>query len=928
MLTTLMVSLLFFAVGTVVLASGIFTLQSNYKAPANRMFFALSTSIAIWSTGMALSILATEAAASEVYRRVAAIGWSTVYVILLRFILIVTGYSSSIKRRWQYALLHLPAFFTMFVFVVPNPINPHPYHLRQTEFGWINVAENNAWDWVFYIYYISYTIIGLYLLYRWGMKASDRQVKKKSRIIRISIISALVLGTITDVILSSMFSELPQLAPVIMLIPALAIYHVLQKDSFGITEGMDKKTSYMILFISALVYIILSALQELLTRSDFTIGSAVFTESVIIGVIVQIQMFLSIYLVLTENRPGYITAMMMNSISLLSAISFIIRDGVTVSLPGIIAYLNALLVITLIRAYKEKNAAYIKKINTQAVREEFYSNIFKQSPVGIAIMGDTDYLKSEEFDDVSINPTYEQILGRTKDELKAMNWMEITHPDDLETDLKYFEQFKNGKREAYSREKRYIRPDGSSVWIDMQISRFNSPNNNPGDHVCIITDITQRKEIEATLKYNSEHVPLTGLYNRSVLERTLDDDALLPPSVKRALISVNLSEMYALGLRYGYHYSQTMLKKVADSLDALCKEHYTLFNTYEFRFVYYVKGYEDEKELMDFCETILKTVTSYLYVHGVGAGIGVLQIDKTIANDTQELLNKLMNTSEVATRSKRNGSNIVFYNQELDLQISRENKISNEIREISEGIKTDRLYLQYQPIFDIVTNKVCGFEALSRLKNQKLGLITPLEFIPIAEKTNMIVPFGDIITIRALRFLKRLKENGYDTITVSINVSIIQMLSDQFADRLLHLITNMNINPENVGIELTESVFATERTEINTVIDVLKATGIKVLIDDFGTGYSSFAREQELNIDCLKIDKSFIDKLMVLNPEDAVTADIISMAHKLGHCVVAEGVEYEKQLEYLKEHGCDRIQGYLIAKPLDEDDALELLKGN
>ncbi|MDD2504495.1 MAG: EAL domain-containing protein, partial [Clostridia bacterium] len=170
-----------------------------------------------------------------------------------------------------------------------------------------------------------------------------------------------------------------------------------------------------------------------------------------------------------------------------------------------------------------------------------------------------------------------------------------------------------------------------------------------------------------------------------------------------------------------------------------------------------------------------------------------------------------------------------------------------------------------------------------------------------------------------------LKESGHHTIAVSINISTIQMLEDGFANRLLNMIHEMRINPENVGIELTESVFATERAEINMVIDSLKAAGIKVLIDDFGTGYSSFAREKELNIDCLKIDKSFIDKLMVLKPEEAITGDIISMAHKQGHCVVAEGVEYEKQLGYLREHGCDRIQGFLISNPLDEDSALAFI---
>ena len=214
---------------------------------------------------------------------------------------------------------------------------------------------------------------------------------------------------------------------------------------------------------------------------------------------------------------------------------------------------------------------------------------------------------------------------------------------------------------------------------------------------------------------------------------------------------------------------------------------------------------------------------------------------------------------------------------------------------------------------------------MARLNSKEYGPVSPTEFILFAEKTNMIVPLGERISFLALSFLRKLEKEGHDTISVSINVSVIQILSPGFAETFLTMIGEMNVNPERVGIELTESAFATERADMNTVINKLKAAGIKILIDDFGTGYSSFARQRDLNIDCLKIDKSFIDRLMELRPQETITGDMISMAHKLGHCVIAEGVEWEKQLHYLQEKGCDRIQGYLISKPLDEDLALDLL---
>ena len=139
------------------------------------------------------------------------------------------------------------------------------------------------------------------------------------------------------------------------------------------------------------------------------------------------------------------------------------------------------------------------------------------------------------------------------------------------------------------------------------------------------------------------------------------------------------------------------------------------------------------------------------------------------------------------------------------------------------------------------------------------------------------------------------------------------------------MIRDMNVNPMNIGIEITESVFTDDYDYINKIINELKDAGLHIAIDDFGTGYSSLAREKELNVNCLKIDKYFIDKLLEDEIEKAITGDIISMAHRLGHCAIAEGVEQEEQKQYLLAHGCDKIQGYLVGRPLDEEAAFELL---
>ena len=167
----------------------------------------------------------------------------------------------------------------------------------------------------------------------------------------------------------------------------------------------------------------------------------------------------------------------------------------------------------------------------------------------------------------------------------------------------------------------------------------------------------------------------------------------------------------------------------------------------------------------------------------------------------------------------------------------------------------------YQPILDLKSNKIQAFEALARLKSEKFGLISPMEFIPIAEKTKLIIPLGQKIIMEALQFLQKLQMNGYATINISINVSAIELLQEDFVDNLLKIISEKQVAPERIGLELTESIFSSDYEEINNILGRLRKMGIHISIDDFGTGYSSLARESELSIDCLKIDKYFIDKL-------------------------------------------------------------------
>jgi PAS domain S-box-containing protein len=555
-----------------------------------------------------------------------------------------------------------------------------------------------------------------------------------------------------------------------------------------------------------------------------------------------------------------------------------------------------------------------------------FDMIFDQAPIGIAIAHSSDP-KSSDDAYVKINSVYEQITGRTKEELINLGWARITHPDDLEENMSKFRKLQAGEIKSYSMEKRYIKPDGSVVWVDMVVASLAPIGENIHSHICFIQDISERKRIENERRYIWEHDRWTGLYNRDYLVSLLEKDIRLKKKTKEALIGISLITVQLLTANYGFQYSQNLIIKAAEALSQHCTDNRLLFQPCENLFVFYLFDYKDKKDLVDFSYVIAETLKSLFVTERIGGGIGILEVEQNQNEvDIDLLLRRLLIASERSVSLFEKDFKIRFCDEELEAIVNRERDIVEALTAIAADDHTnDELFLQYQPIMNLRTGSICGFEALARLSTEKLGLVSPAEFIPIAEKTKLILPIGEKVIVKAFSFLNKLKERGYDEISVSINISIKQLLTTDYTSRLFELMREMQINPKKVGIEITESVFVSDYKKINTIIDKLRDAGMCIAMDDFGTGYSSLGREKELKVDSLKIDKLFIDKLLDADINKAITSDIISMAHKLGHCVVAEGVEHEEQLQYLKNHGCDKIQGNLISKPLEEKVALEYL---
>ncbi len=377
MLYSTLFSILFFSVCIVSLVSGIFVLQNNHKTLTNRCYFALTVTISIWSAGFALATSAVDMATCEAWRRFSALGWGTAYSIVLHFILIITGRKALLKKWWSYLFLYLPAVITVLTFAIPSGINPVPYQLQPTEFGWVNVAEHNVWDLFFYAYYLSFMTTTLILVWRWGKDSSDLKVKSQARIIFLSFMSAVVLATITDVLLSSTHAKLPQMAPIVTLIPIMALYYTIKKYGFIISEGTDNRTSYTNIVVCVILYsILIFSLRNVSIATNMTTFLSLEVSS-FRGILTQLQMLISLYLVLKENKPGLITAVLLNTISIFGSTVFMINNKTTASLPGIISYLGVLMIMALITNYKRKVANNIEEIyNQRRILEKSKENLY------------------------------------------------------------------------------------------------------------------------------------------------------------------------------------------------------------------------------------------------------------------------------------------------------------------------------------------------------------------------------------------------------------------------------------------------------------------------------------------------------------------------------------------------------------------------
>lgn len=441
---------------------------------------------------------------------------------------------------------------------------------------------------------------------------------------------------------------------------------------------------------------------------------------------------------------------------------------------------------------------------------------------------------------------------------------------------------------------------------------YDTKNNSMIGAFAQLRDITERSRLEKEYNYLAYHDDLTKLPNRRYFQQQLDK-VIHSYTSPTALILIDLDGFKNINDTFGHSYGDKLLQAVADRLSFTLRKRGFLARISGDEFMILNPDTADEKDLYLLGEQLICQFQSPFTFEGrnfyITASIGMALYRQT----PPSLEEYMVHVDAAMYKAKSEGKNTYrIFSPEMYVNSREELMLESDLRD---AIRNDELLLHYQPQVDTATKEVIGFEALIRWQHPKLGLLSPGQFIPLAEKTGLIIPIGEWVIERACLQHQQWKEAGLPSIKVSVNISAQQFLKQDFIETTERVMESTGITASFLEVEITESM-AMDFTHAGNVLERLKALGVQISMDDFGTGYSSLFYLKQLHIDTLKIDKFFMDDLVDGEHGPILISTIMALAKTLGLKVVAEGVETNAQLMELQKLDCTMIQGYYFQKPI------------
>jgi diguanylate cyclase (GGDEF)-like protein/PAS domain S-box-containing protein len=527
------------------------------------------------------------------------------------------------------------------------------------------------------------------------------------------------------------------------------------------------------------------------------------------------------------------------------------------------------------------------------------------------------------------NEGFQNLFGYSPEDANSSPdpWSGRIHPDDSERVVADLYRHIDDGKSFWQDEYRFKRADGTYAFVIDRGYIVRGDNDKPLRMLGSMMDVTERKSLEQQLTHQALHDPLTKIANRALFKNRVDHalTKLVRTNSSLAVLFLDLDNFKSINDSLGHAAGDKLLVSVAERLQDCLRTADTAARLGGDEFAVLVESMLRPDEAIMIAERILSVFQEPFEIDGkeifVGTSIGIAASStETIASE------ELLRNADLAmylAKSQGKGKFVVF-EPKMHAALMERIELEDELRR---GIEENEFVVHYQPILNLGTGALLGMEALVRWMHPRLGLLSPIKFIPLAEETNLIVPLGDWILREACRQMQvwRGEYDGQLDVSLTVNISIRQFQQAELVDMVSRALRMSGLPPHSLILEITESFMMQDTEATIAKLHELKKLGVRLAIDDFGTGYSSLSYLQRFPIDILKIDKSFVDKLGSGNEGNAVARAIIMMGDSLNLKTIAEGIEHSEQIDTLQRLGCDAGQGFHFAKPLTVGDMDEFL---
>jgi len=553
------------------------------------------------------------------------------------------------------------------------------------------------------------------------------------------------------------------------------------------------------------------------------------------------------------------------------------------------------------------------------IQRAYFSQLFTNSPQAIIIIDTKRNV-------VNCNKGFEELFGYRALDVVGFGMRALIVPEELMVECENLRHaILDGKTVQCETQRRHI----SGKLIPVSMIGFPIKVGDVTNGITYIyQDISERKSFEEQITHQAFHDSLTNLPNRALFSERLQralERSRRRPELWSAVLIIDLNKFKAVNDSLGHPAGDQLLIEVGKRLSGSVRAADTVARLGGDEFAIILDEFVSKIELLKVAKRMHSILCEPFLLSGnditPGASIGIVPKIAEYASAED-----VLRDADIAMYSaKQQGKGLVLFDKRMHQELVESISLETELREV---LAAEGLTLHYQPILTVIDERLEGFEALVRWDHPLRGLIPPDRFIPLAEETGLIVELGKWVIAEACRTLKSWQREITDTrdLTMSVNVSIRQFNKPGLVEHIMAVLEQNDLNPACLKIEVTESVIMNNPTRTITELKRLKVLGVQIAIDDFGTGYSSLSYLRSMPIDHLKIDRSFISGTEDHQQNDQIVKSIISLARSLGLSVIAEGVENQDQLDRLRSLNCDKAQGYMFSRPVDEPNALNFIK--